>query len=99
MALLLGYNPPFSAASVREFGDLPPDVVRRELTAARAAGSGPGAIVMRWRLQRPTAPAATPAPPRTPQPERRPAPLSFAEIQAIAARLDPFGRGAAWKSE
>jgi len=90
VALLLGYNPPFSAASVREFGDLPPDVVRRELTAAKAAGSGPGAIVMRWRLQRPSAPAATPPPPRTPQPERRPAPadvLSPQEAARAFARL------------
>jgi len=84
VALLLGYNPPFSAASVREFGDLPPDVVRRELTAAKASGSGPGAIVMRWRLQRPTAPAATPAPPRTPQPERRPAPADVLSPQEAA---------------
>lgn len=101
VALLLAYQPPFSAAAVREFGDLPPDVVRRELAAARAAGSGPGAVVNRWRLQRPTAPApntASPAPCLAP-PAPRPAPLSAAQIQAIGRRLDPFGRGAAWKSE
>lgn len=92
VALLLGYQPPFSAASVREFGDLPPDVVQRELATARAAGSGPGAIVMRWRLQRPTAPAAaSPAQPRpAPHAARRPAPadaLSPQEAAHVFARL------------
>ena len=57
------YDYRFSSTGIREFRDLPPDVVRAELEIARKNGMGPGALVKRWRDKRPVAAAALDRPP------------------------------------
>lgn len=79
----------FSARAAREFRDLPPEVVDRELKAARQSGAGPGALIERWRVARPELPQAR-APTGIPEPTRVPMPpdvLDPREAAAIVLRL------------
>ena len=61
----------FSARSAARFRDLPLDVVQAELKAARQAGTGPGGLVERWKVDPPgSAPPARAAPSAPVRPTR-----------------------------
>lgn len=99
-ALLLDFG--FSPTTAREFAALPLAAVRSELAAAHIRGTGPGALVSRWRVRPPKAGPASLSAPAHASIAPPKAGLTQAEIAAIGKTLNPFGKrsaGVVWQSE
>ena len=98
--LLLDFG--FSPTTAREFAALPLAAVRAELSAAHIRGTGPGALVSRWRVRPPKAAPRTTPPPAPVAAAPPKAGLTQAEIAALGKTLNPFGTrsaGVVWQSE